>query len=264
MKRMILLLLSISVLSACALTDDKGHSDLDSQSEEDTEGSEIDIAGGFDRLLEDLKEQSQDNADGLLGGESNNTNESEGSFFDNIEFPGSDDTTDTSEAFGNASDEEHIEEIYNSIEGQRSEEYLVGQVEYCYDGDTCTIQITDTSQFSNSNSLSHGEGDSVSVRFIGMDTAEVTDDEPYSHEAKEQAESLLVGENVQLELDSGFYDHYDRMLAFIWLDNGQLVNALQLETGLAETMTIEPNTKYESEFRALERHAQEQNLNLWE
>ena len=98
-------------------------------------------------------------------------------------------------------------------------------------------------------------GQDTRVRLIGVDTPEsVHPDASRNTAAGESAsaytKALLTGKDVMLEFDEGRYDKYDRMLAYVYLD-GEMVNATLIEKGYADTMTIEPNTKYAEWFDEL-------------
>jgi micrococcal nuclease len=96
-------------------------------------------------------------------------------------------------------------------------------VERVIDGDTIKIMY---------------EGKSVSVRIIGINTPETKHPEKpiecFGPEASNFAEELMSNKEILLELDEsqGKYDKYDRLLAYIWLPNGQLYSEVAIENGL--------------------------------
>lgn len=284
MKRSLLAVASLMFLTGCALEDtEKDLREYKSEGEEERENVVMD---GIDGILDNFWERSEDNANAIRDGETSPEDNDLGSdglrsflsYTDEQIKRGSNSITNgspsesSSESSGfdfesgesSTADADHVSAVYESLQENRSSEYIDGYVSYCYDGDTCTVEITGLDNFSNSGSLNEGVGDEVSVRFTGVNTSEIKEEEPFSQEAKENMESMVVGQNVQLELDKGFYDHYGRMLAYVWLSDGTLANGKQVEYGLAETMSIEPNKKYASEFRALENHAKEQEVNIWQ
>ncbi|MFZ5639382.1 MAG: thermonuclease family protein [Bacillota bacterium] len=107
-------------------------------------------------------------------------------------------------------------------------------------------------------------GDRVRVRLIGVDTPEITKrHEPYGQEAAAFARDRLEGQRVWLEFDVEKADKYGRTLAYVYLADGTFFNALLLEEGYAQIMTVPPNVKYAEEFLALQREARENNKGLW-
>jgi micrococcal nuclease len=77
------------------------------------------------------------------------------------------------------------------------------------------------------------------------------------------ARRRLSGARVRLELDVEPRDRYGRLLAYVWLDDGTLVNATLLEAGQARLLTIPPNVRYVDRFVPLEREARRARRGLW-
>src|SRR3954470_16035978 len=110
------------------------------------------------------------------------------------------------------------------------------------------------------------DGDTVrlaglgSVRLIGIDTPEVYGGtvECFGPEASAFAKSILrPGSRVRYRVGAEARDRYGRLLAYVWLRDGRLVNALLAERGYATTLTIPPNDDLAPRFRAAERRARE-------
>lgn len=99
------------------------------------------------------------------------------------------------------------------------------------------------------------------IRYIGMDTPE--QGRPYYQETKAKNEELVKGKVVGLELDVQERDEYGRLLAYVWLDSGVMINAELLRTGYAQILTIPPNVRYQDQFLELQRQAREDELGLW-
>jgi predicted permease len=71
------------------------------------------------------------------------------------------------------------------------------------------------------------------VRLLLIDTPEL-DQGPFGEVAKVALEGLLpVGEQVELETDVDTHDQYDRLLAYLYLSDGRMVNEVLLEMGVA-------------------------------
>ena len=108
-------------------------------------------------------------------------------------------------------------------------------------------------------------GDLGSVRLIGIDTPEVYDEpECFGREASEFAKSLLpLGTRVRYRVGVEERDRYGRLLAYVWLPDGRMLNRLMVEQGYAQPLTIPPNVAFADVFRAGARAAREAGLGLW-
>ncbi len=110
-------------------------------------------------------------------------------------------------------------------------------------------------------------GDRVKVRYIGVDTPETHHPmmgvEPYGMEAAEANRKLVDEKTVRLEFDIKQLDKYGRTLAYIYLEDGVLVNAWLVENGYAMVMTVPPNVKHQELFLKLQREAREAGRGLW-
>ena len=113
------------------------------------------------------------------------------------------------------------------------------------------------------------DGKETRIRFIGIDTPEsVNPDESLNSEqgaiAADFTKELLTGQQVYLEYDKERTDKYDRVLAYVYLSDGEtMVETELLNRGMARTMTIEPNTKYATYFEQLEAAAAEKKIGIW-
>lgn len=121
------------------------------------------------------------------------------------------------------------------------------------DGDTITVTIA---------------GKAEIVRLIGIDTPETKDPRKpvqcFGTAASAEAKKLLDGKAVRLEGDptNSNRDKYRRLLRYVYLQDGTLVNHYMIKNGYAFAYTLFPFTKLE-EFRAAEREAREANRGLW-
>lgn len=125
------------------------------------------------------------------------------------------------------------------------------------------------------------EGDTVSVRLCGVDTPESRKNAKAKKDARRSSQDLDAiiemgklsssalrtllpkGSNVRFELDVRTHDRYGRVLAYVYLQDGRMVNELLLKEGMATTMTIAPNVKYAERFREVERTARSQQKGHW-
>lgn len=110
------------------------------------------------------------------------------------------------------------------------------------------------------------DGESVSVRYIGVDTPESgwpePDPECFSREATDLNRRLVGGRGVRLVVGEEPYDPYDRLLAYVYSE-GRMVNAELLRTGAAETLTIPPNDRFADRFSGLQDEARAASRGLW-
>lgn len=113
------------------------------------------------------------------------------------------------------------------------------------------------------------DGQDTPVRLIGIDTPEtVAPNRPVEcagPEASVYAEQLMAGDRVYLELDPslGTYDSYDRVLAYVWLDDDVMVNLAMIQAGLAEEYTYDDAYTYQQLFQEAEQQAKDDLLGLW-
>lgn len=118
------------------------------------------------------------------------------------------------------------------------------------------------------------------VRLIGIDAPEMHESKKLYRDAQrtqqdvatikklgkrayEFTKNLVEGKRVRLEFDVEKYDRYGRLLAYVYLEDGRLVNAEIIKEGFASLMTIPPNVKYADEFLKWYREARENKRGLW-
>lgn len=111
------------------------------------------------------------------------------------------------------------------------------------------------------------EGRNERVRYIGIDTPETGGErgpQPYGAEATERNRVLVEGQTVRLVLDVQDRDRYGRILAYVFAPDGSFVNAKLVAEGYAHVLTVPPNVRFASVFRALETEARTEERNLWQ
>lgn len=110
-------------------------------------------------------------------------------------------------------------------------------------------------------------GKKEKVRYIGINTPEtkhaVKGVEYYGKEAAEANRKLVADKTVRLEFDVDRRDKYGRLLAYVYLEDGTFVNALLVQNGYAQIMTIPPNVTHQELFLRLQREAREAGRGLW-
>lgn len=140
------------------------------------------------------------------------------------------------------------------------------EVLYILDGDTIKVMY---------------EGRKQSVRLIGIDAPESKRNKKARRDSVRTSRDLetitamgrrsrdyvrgLVtkGDEVTLEFDAERRDRYRRLLAYVYLPDGRMLNDLIIRGGYASPLTIAPNVRYRDRFLASYRYARENGLGLW-
>jgi micrococcal nuclease len=121
------------------------------------------------------------------------------------------------------------------------------------DGDTIVVKLS---------------GREETIRLIGADTPETHDPRKpvqcFGLAAAAHTKSLVEGTSVRLAADpeDSDRDKYGRLLRYVYLPDGTLVNAELIKDGYAFAYTVFPFSKL-NEFRALEAGARDANRGLW-
>jgi micrococcal nuclease len=71
------------------------------------------------------------------------------------------------------------------------------------------------------------------------------------------------GARLRLELDVQEHDRYGRLLAYVYLPDGRMVNELMVRDGLAVVSVYPPNVKYVERMRAAAADARKEGRGLW-
>lgn len=122
------------------------------------------------------------------------------------------------------------------------------------DGDTLHVSI---------------DGQDETVRLIGINTPETVDPrrpvECFGKEASERMKEIAGGKIVRLEYDDtqSLRDTYGRLLAYVYLEDGQMINRKMVAEGYAYEYTYLTPYKYQREFRDLQQLAQSGGRGLW-
>jgi micrococcal nuclease len=108
--------------------------------------------------------------------------------------------------------------------------------------------------------------DGDKVRLIGVDTPELYHPlKPVQYFAKEASEftrEMVEGKQVRLEYDWQKRDKYGRLLAYVYLEDGTLLNAEIIKRGYGFAYTKYP-FRYLDAFRQYQREARENGRGLW-
>lgn len=83
-------------------------------------------------------------------------------------------------------------------------------------------------------------------------------------EAARYTKSLVgKGDRIGIEFDVQERDHYGRLLGYVYLSDGKMLNEQIIRAGYAQPMTVPPNVKYQDRFRKAYREARETRKGLW-
>jgi micrococcal nuclease len=122
------------------------------------------------------------------------------------------------------------------------------------DGDTITINMN---------------GSAEVLRLIGIDTPETgstsATTECFGSEASNKTKELLTGKKVRIEKDAsqGERDKYDRLLAYVYGEDGLFINKYLVENGYAREYTYNKPYQHQADFKAAQSVAKAQGRGLW-
>lgn len=105
------------------------------------------------------------------------------------------------------------------------------------------------------------------VRYIGIDTPEKVSPsvskQCYAEEASNYTRTLVEGKNVKLTQDTSARDRYGRLLAYVYLENGTLLNEDLVRKGYAFSSAYPPDIAQQRLLDQAQESARSQNLGLW-
>ena len=107
------------------------------------------------------------------------------------------------------------------------------------------------------------------VRLIGINTPETVDPrkavECFGKEASARMTGLAGGKIVRLEMDDSQSqrDIYGRLLAYVYLEDGEMLNRKMIAEGYAYEYTYMTPYRYQAEFREIQTLAKTSNRGLW-
>ena len=150
------------------------------------------------------------------------------------------------------------QEVLSKFEGNSEElprqEKIPVQFSKHVDGDTTQFLLS---------------GKQITVRYLLIDTPETvkpnTETQFLGKEASDRTKGLLEqAGTIEIMLDNGdSKDHYDRVLAYVFVD-GELVQDILVREGLARIAYVsEPNTTYLEQLTASENSAKQQGIGIW-
>ena len=108
----------------------------------------------------------------------------------------------------------------------------------------------------------------IKVRVLGIDAPEMErNGQPadfLAHKAKAALAELTLDRTVSLSYDRLRYDHYGRLLAYLWLPDRTLVNAELVRRGMARVYFISPNLLYQKDLLTAQQEAIEAERGVWQ
>ena len=154
------------------------------------------------------------------------------------------------------------EEIFEALGIENNTKTSV-QTSQVIDGEYKVVSVTDGDTFEiNYN------GAKTKVRLIGVDTPESVHpnskkNNEYGEEASKYTKSLLEGKTVKIEFDVSPKDKYGRLLAYVYLESGEMLNEKLLKEGYAQVATYPPNVKYVEKFKEIQKEARKNKVGFW-
>lgn len=117
------------------------------------------------------------------------------------------------------------------------------------------------------------DGDSIvlsggeRVRYLGINAPEVAHKdkpgEPFGDEARAFNKKLVQGRHINLEVGEQQRDHYGRLLAFVFLEDGTFVNGELVRRGYAHLLRKQPKLRYWERLLSLQRRALQEKRGIW-
>ena len=119
------------------------------------------------------------------------------------------------------------------------------------------------------------------VRFIGIDAPELHSGEHSQRQSDQYGQSeyavrqsgkaakahlasiLEIGQSLELRLDREARDRYGRLLAYVYSDDGSMINSRMVADGYAAPLTVKPNVVHKEEFEQLYSRARREQRGIW-
>ena len=107
------------------------------------------------------------------------------------------------------------------------------------------------------------DGNRVTIHLIGINAPEANPPQCFSREAAQRMRKAVLNKTVTLEADKVAVDRYGRLLRYVFLEDGRMVNEVLLQSGLAVSETYGANTHYADKLGAAEATAKAHSLGVW-
>lgn len=148
---------------------------------------------------------------------------------------------------------------YNTSNKDYSGEVNLSEI----DGEYCkVVRITDADTFTVDF-----RGQRVKIRLSCVNTPESATksnrDTKEGKIASEFVSDLILNQTVLIETDTKLCDNYDRVLAYVYLEDGTMLNKTLLEMGYARVFNDRTNHRYTDEFFTIQDAAKSENRGFW-
>ena len=131
---------------------------------------------------------------------------------------------------------------------------LMGRTIRVIDGDTIEFEYLDGDR----------EGYIDRVRLVGIDTPELSLDDCYAPEARDELQRLMDGEDFWLVHDQVCSDTNGRVLAYVYRASDEFfVNRHMVERGFASACPVPPNDLHSEDFARLQDAAWADQIGQW-
>jgi len=105
------------------------------------------------------------------------------------------------------------------------------------------------------------------LRYIGIDTPELHDPRKpvqcFAQKASDKNKELVEGKFIKFYKDINERDKYQRLLGYVYTEDGLFINLELVKTGYAFSYTYPPDISKQTEFQKAEQVAKEKKLGLW-
>ncbi len=89
------------------------------------------------------------------------------------------------------------------------------------------------------------------------------ENEPEFENAKQRCDSLISGQDLTLRYDESTHDESDRLMAYVFFDDGRMVNEILIREGLAYARLRSETQLYASLILKAQAQARRERLGIW-
>lgn len=140
------------------------------------------------------------------------------------------------------------ERFYPEKEPNFIKDLLIAMAIDVIDGDTVTLKIEDSV---------------YRARLIGIDAPEMGQI-PWGAKAKRHLQKFIrPGDKLRIETDIEKTDKYNRLLVYVFTEDGIFINEQMLKDGYAVLLTIPPNVRYVDKFVKAQKLAKSMKRGIW-
>ena len=139
--------------------------------------------------------------------------------------------------------------INSALSGEENTDNYSANVIRINDGDTVTAIVNNRKE---------------KIRLLGIDAPELGQ-KPWGKRAEAYLEKLVDSSSwkVVIEYDVEKRDRFDRLLVYLWMQDGRMVNEAMVRDGYALLYTFPPNVKYVEELKSAQHEAREKRVGIW-